>query len=82
MIYDSDLQHANISAGWRRINRTIQTFNRVYANAISTLVRRSILIFLRYLFPCELSITFCEFDTVAFLIINTVVIHRMLMFIS
>jgi len=33
--------------------------------------------FLRRLFPCELSFTFCEFDTVAFLIISTVVIHRM-----
>ena len=36
----------------------------------------------RYLFPRELSFTFCEFDTVAFLIITTVVIRRMLMLIS
>ena len=49
---------------------------------ISTLIRRFILISLRHLFPCELSFTFCEFDTVAFLIISTVVIHRMLTLIS
>jgi len=34
--------------------------------------------FLRYLFACELSFTFCDFDTVAFLIISTVIIHCML----
>ena len=34
---------------------------------ISTLLRRFILIFHRHLFPCELSFTFCEFDTVDFL---------------
>ena len=43
---------------------------------ISTLVPRFILIFLRDLFPCELSFTFCEFDTVVFLIISTVVDPR------
>ena len=48
----------------------------------STLVRRFILIFLRYLFAGELSFTFCDFDTVAFLIISTAVTHRMLMLIS
>jgi len=49
---------------------------------ISTLVRRFILIFLRRLLPCELSFTFCDFDTVAFLIISSVVIHRMLTLIT
>jgi len=49
---------------------------------IPTLVRRFILIFLRFLFACELSFTFCEFDTVAFLIVSTVVTHRMLTLIS
>ena len=39
-------------------------------------------LFLRYLFACELSFTFCDFDTVAFLIISTVVKHSMLTFIS
>ena len=37
---------------------------------------------LRYLFACELSFTFCDFDTVAFLIITTVIIHRMITLIS
>jgi len=32
----------------------------------------------RYLFPCELSFTFCDFDTVAVPMINTVVTHRRL----
>jgi len=49
---------------------------------ISTLVRRFILIFLKHLFARELSLTFCDFDTVAFLIISTVVIHRVLTFIN
>ena len=49
---------------------------------ISTLVRRFILISLRYLFACELSFTFCDFDTVAFLIITTNVIHHMLTLVS
>jgi len=51
---------------------------------ISTFVPGFILIFIffRYLFPCELSFTFCEFDIVAFLIISTVVIHLMLTLIS
>jgi len=47
---------------------------------ISTSVRRFILIFLRY--ACELSFTFGDFDTVAFLIISTVVIHHVLTLIS
>ena len=38
--------------------------------------------FLRYLFACDHSFTFCDFDTVAFLIISTVVAHRRLMVIS
>ena len=38
--------------------------------------------FLRYLFACDLSFTFCDFDTMAFLIISTVVTHRRLMVIS
>ena len=33
--------------------------------------------FLRYLFACELSFTFCEFDTVAVLIMSTVTIIRL-----
>ena len=49
---------------------------------ISTLVWRFILIFLRYLFACELSFTYFESDTVAFLIISAVAIHRMLTLIS
>ena len=40
---------------------------------IPTLVPRVTLIFLRYLFACDLSFTFCDFDTVVFLIITTVV---------
>jgi len=39
-------------------------------------------VFLRYLFACDLSFTFCDFDTMAFLIVSTVVIHRMLLLIS
>jgi len=38
--------------------------------------------FLRYLFARDRSFTFCDFDTVAFLIISTVVAHRRLMVIS
>jgi len=29
-------------------------------------------VFLRYLFACDLSFTFCDFDTMAFLIVSTV----------
>ena len=47
---------------------------------ISTSVRRFILIFLRY--ACELSFTFGDFDTVAFLIISAVVIYHVLTLIS
>jgi len=43
---------------------------------ISTLVRRFTVIFLRYLFARDLSFTFCDFDTMAFLTISTVVTHR------
>ena len=49
---------------------------------ISTFVRICILIFLRHLLSCELSFTYCEFGTVAILIIDNVVIHRMLTLIS
>jgi len=45
---------------------------------IPTLFRIFTSICLSYLFPRELSFTFCDFDTVAFLIIGTVVKHRML----
>ena len=38
---------------------------------IPTLVRRLVLIFLRYLFACELSFTFYDFEAVAFLTIST-----------
>ena len=41
-----------------------------------------IIIFLRDIFACELSFTFCDLDTVAFLIKSTVVIHQMLTLIS
>ena len=44
---------------------------------ISTFVPTFILIFLRYLFACELSFTFWDSDTVAFLIMTTVVIPDM-----
>jgi len=40
------------------------------------------LIFLRYLFACDLAFTFCDFDTVAFLIISTVATHHRLTLIS
>ena len=49
---------------------------------ISTLVRRFIVIFLSYLFACELSFTSCDIDAVAFLTIGTVVIHPLLTLIS
>jgi len=39
---------------------------------IPTLVRRFTSIFLRYLLARDLPSTFCDFDTVAFLIISTV----------
>jgi len=39
-----------------------------------TLVRRFISIFLRHQYPRELSFTFCDFDTVAFLIASAFVI--------
>jgi len=39
-------------------------------------------VFLRYLFARDLSFTFCDSDTVAFLIISTVVTHLRLMVIS
>jgi len=38
--------------------------------------------FLRYVFACELSFTFCDFDIEAFWIISTAVTHQMLMLIS
>ena len=44
---------------------------RVHSNKISTFVQTFILIFLRYLFACELSFTFCDFEAVAFLTIST-----------
>jgi len=40
------------------------------------------LIFFTYLCTCELSFTFCDFDTVAFFTMSTVVMHHMLMLIS
>ena len=40
---------------------------------IPTFVPRFTLIFLRYLFARDLSFTSCDFDTVAFFIISTVV---------
>jgi len=49
---------------------------------IPTWVRRSILIFLRYLYACELSFTFRDTDTVAFLIISTIVTHHTLTLVS
>jgi len=50
---------------------------------IATLVCwRFTLIFLRYLFARDLSFTFCDFDTVAVLIMSTIVTHRRLMVIS
>ena len=45
---------------------------------ILTSLRRSTLIFLRYLFAYGLSFTFCDFDRVAFLIISTAVTHHRL----
>ena len=42
---------------------------------IPTLLPRFTLIFLRYLLACDPSFTFCDFDTVAFLIISTVVLQ-------
>ena len=41
-----------------------------------TLVQRFTLIFLRYLFARDLPFTFRDSETVAFLIISTVVTHR------
>ena len=38
----------------------------LYSRKYSTLVRRSTVIFLRYLFAHNLSFTFCDFDAVAF----------------
>ena len=43
---------------------------------IPTLARRFTEIFLRYLFARDLSFTFCDSDTVAFLIISTVVTQQ------
>ena len=45
---------------------------------IPTSVWRFTLISLRYFFACDLSFTFCDFDTVALLIINTVLAHHTL----
>ena len=49
---------------------------------IPTLVRRFTLIFLRHLLARDLFVTFCDFDTVAFLLTSTAVTHRRLMLIS
>jgi len=49
---------------------------------IPTSVRKFTLSFLGYLFACDLSFTFCDFDTVAFLIINTAVTCHRLTLIS
>jgi len=45
-------------------------------------VRRLTLIFLRHLFACDLSFTFCDFDTVALLMTSTAVTHYRLTVIS
>jgi len=49
---------------------------------IPTSIRKFTLSFLGYLFACGLSFTFCDFDTVAFLIINTAVTCHRLTLIS
>ena len=49
---------------------------------IPTLVGRCTLIFIRYLFECYLSFIFYDFESMAFLIINTVITHHKLTLIS
>ena len=77
---------------WRKMIKEARWFGWVWVGESSFWYRRTRVVpdqrplngrcCCRYLFACELSFTFCDFDTVAFSIISTVVIHCMLILLS